>query len=146
MKQPIKIFLLLLFVFLGSEQLMAQYKLVLSEVQIRTREVGKFEKYADKEGNMTSDLPVRILLYKDNDVSYYACFHLVERGRRFRLVNHDYLIHNETQYKGERQKIKYKHTEGVNGRIAGVSEQDITFNPDLNYGIQVIYRFELVLD
>jgi hypothetical protein len=146
MKQPIKIFLLLFFVFIGTEELMAQYKLVLSEVQIRTKETGKFEKFADKVANMTSDMPIRILIYKNSDVSYYACFHLTERGRRFRLINHDYLIHNDDPIKGEPQKIKYKHTEGVKGRIAGVSEQNITFNPGLNYGIQVVYRFDLLLD
>ena len=106
----------------------------------------KFERFADKQANVASDLPVTITLYKDQYMTYYTCFHMTERGKKYRLVNHDYIIYNGERYKGEKQVLKYKKTEGIRGRISGVSEQNITFNKDLDRSVQMVYRFELVLD
>ncbi len=145
MKQPIKITLLVLALALAS-QVNAQNKLVLTDLQIRTEATDSFEKFADKQANLASDLPVTVALYKDKDLTYYTCFHLTERGKKFRLVNHDFVVYNDKRIKGERQVLKYKKTEGVRGRITGLSEQNIEFNPSLGRSIQVIYRFELVLD
>jgi hypothetical protein len=145
MKQLLKVFLTLIILSAATLAANAQYKLKLTDLQIKTEEAGKYEKYADKEANMTSDLPINLLLFKNNDVSYYTCFFLAERGKKFRLVSQEYVMHNGTKYKGERQVIKYKIEKDRNGRLVGVSEQDITYNKNLNRTIHVVFRYELLI-
>lgn len=148
MKKPlIKLFLLVLSCsFLAVAPAQAQYKLLLTEVQIKTEAMEKFERFADKQANIASDLPISIPLYKDNELTYYTCFHLTERGKKYRLVNHDYVVYNDERHKGKRQVLKYKKQDNIRGRITGVSEQDIEFNPELGRSIRMVYRFELVLE
>ncbi len=145
MKNLIKALLLTVIVF-GSCQVMGQNKLLITEIQIKSETMNKFERFTDKEANVSSDLPVSIALFKDQDITYYACFVLKERGNKFRLVNQDFVMYEDDKEKGDRQVLKYKKTEGVRGRITGTSEQSITFDDDLGRTINMVYRFEIVLD
>ncbi len=145
MKRLIRLFLLFLVLSFGTNAV-AQNKLLITDIQIKSNEMNKFERFADKEANVASDLPVTIALFKDRNLTYYSCFHLTERGKKYRVVNHDFVVHNGERFKGDKQTLKYKKTAGVRGRISGISEQQIVFDKDLERSIQLIYRFEIILD
>lgn len=121
----------------------AQHELLLTDIQIAAAGE-RFGKYADKTANLASDLPATVLLYKDNHLSYYACFELVQRGKKMKLRMQDYVVYDGNEHRGEKTVVKRKMKSKVLDRIAGVSEQKIVYNDALELAISVIYRYEVL--
>ncbi len=135
---------LLLIVILASSALKAQSKLLITDVKI-ARGDGKFENYSDKVANMASDIPVSILLYRENDVSYYACFLYTQRGKKLKLRVQDYVVYGDSRVSTKKQVIRQRMGDLLETeRMMGVTEEQVIYNKSLGNKLRIIYRFELI--
>ncbi|MCA6078567.1 hypothetical protein LDX50_27080 [Fulvivirga sp. 1062] len=122
----------------------AQSKLLITDVKI-ARGDGKYENYSDKVANMASDIPVTIMLYRENDVSYYACFLYTQRGKKLKLKVQDYVLYGESRVNTKKQVIRQRMgSKFETERMMGVTEEEVIYNKDLGNKLRIIYRFELL--
>ena len=127
-----------------GNSLQAQSKLLLTDVKI-ARGDGRYENYSDKTANLASDIPVTILLYRDNDISYYASFIYTQRGKKLKLAVQDYVVYGDEKIMTKKQVIRQRMDEDLDmERMMGFTEEEIVYNPDLGNKLRVIYRFELL--
>jgi hypothetical protein len=128
----------------ASSLLSAQTKLLITDVRI-ARGDGKYDYYSNKSANMASDVPVTVLLYRENNVSYYSTFVYTQRGRRLKLVVQNYVMYGDDKVKGDKQVIRQKMDADLDTeRMMGFTEEEIVYQPDLENKLRVIYRFELL--
>jgi hypothetical protein len=131
-------------VLVASTLLSAQTKLLITDVRI-ARGDGKYDYYSNKSANMASDVPVTVLLYRENNVSYYSTFVYTQRGRRLKLVVQNYVMYGDEKVKGDKQVIRQKMGADLDTeRMMGFTEEEIVYQPDLGNKLRVIYRFELL--
>ncbi|WP_225699424.1 hypothetical protein [Fulvivirga sedimenti] len=143
LKKIIIICLLLVMSITGME-VKAQSKLLITDVKI-ARGDGKYENYSDKVANMASDIPVTIMLYRENDVSYYACFLYTQRGKKLKLKVQDYVLYGESRVNTKKQVIRQRMgSKFETERMMGVTEEEVIYNKDLGNKLRIIYRFELL--
>jgi len=122
----------------------AQTKLLITDVRI-ARGDGSYQTYSNKSANMASDVPVTVLLYRENNVSYYACFLYTQRGRKLKLTIQDYVLYGDEKVKSDKQVVRQRMDHDLdNERMMGFTEEEIVYNPDLGNKLRIIYRFELL--
>ena len=139
-----KIILFTAFILISGSALNAQSKLLITDVKIGKGD-SKFENYSDKTANLASDIPVTILLYRENNVSYYSCFLYTQRGRRLKLVVQDYVLYGDEKINTDRQVIRQRMDATIDTeRMMGVTEEQVLYNKDSGAKLRVIYRFELL--
>jgi len=142
--KKIIIICLLLVMSLTGMEVKAQSKLLITDVKI-ARGDGKYENYSDKVANMASDIPVTIMLYRENDVSYYACFLYTQRGKKLKLKVQDYVLYGESRVNTKKQVIRQRMgSKFETERMMGVTEEEVIYNKDLGNKLRIIYRFELL--
>ena len=119
-------------------------RLLLTDIQIAENS-GRYERYADKEANLFSDVPVTILLYRENDVSYYASYLFTQRGKKLKLKISDYIVYQDKKIPGEVQVFKQKiHDDLDDERMVGVRDEEMVFNEEMDARIRVVYRIEVL--
>lgn len=119
-------------------------RLKITDIQIAENS-GRYERYADKEANLSSDVPITVLMFRENNVSYYTNFLFTQRGRKLRLKISDYVIYNDEKISGQTQKLKQRITEDLDDeRMVGVREETLTYDAELENGIRVVFRFEVL--
>ncbi len=134
------VFFLALFI---ASNLNAQAKLLITDVRIAKGD-SHYDTYSNKSANIASDVPVTVLLYRENNVSYYACFHYTQRGRKLKLTIEDYVMYGDERVKTDKQVVKQRMDDDLDTeRMIGYTEEEIVYNPDVGNKLRVIYRFEL---
>jgi hypothetical protein len=140
-KLALIVFSLTLFSFNASGQ---GAKLLLTDIQI-AENAGRYERYADKEANLFSDVPITILLYRENNVSYYASYLFTQRGRKLKLKISDYIVYRDKKIPGETQVFKQKiHDDLEDERMVGVRDEEMVYDEAMDGKIRVVYRIEVL--
>jgi hypothetical protein len=130
-------------ILLMASGLRAQAKLLITDVRIAKGD-SNYETYSNKSANIASDVPVTVLLFRENNVSYYACFHYTQRGRKLKLTIEDYVMYGDEKIRTDKQVVKQRMDDDLDTeRMMGVTEEEIVYNPDVGNKLRVIYRFEL---
>lgn len=119
-------------------------KLLVTDIQIANN-AGRYEKYADKEANLSSDIPITLLIYRENNVSYYATFLFTQRGKKLRLKISDYLTYNDQKVNGESHWVKHKISNRIDDeRMAGVRDEEIVYDEAMDGKVRIVFRYEVL--
>ncbi|MEJ2005169.1 MAG: hypothetical protein P8X57_09440 [Cyclobacteriaceae bacterium] len=143
LKKAVRVIISLSILMLLTTGLHAQSKLMITDVRI-AQDNGNYQTYSNKSANMASDVPITVLLYRDNNISYYACFHYTQRGKKLKLTVQDHVVYGDEKIKTDKQVVRQRMDDDLDTeRMIGYTEEEIVYNEDLGSKLRVIYRFEL---